>query len=656
MKKSIILLLLLLLLIFTSAVSALHQTPYHLKLLAVQEEGPQKYIGSDADLYLELKEGSGRVFLETFPLTKMDTQISTRFAKEIACKHFKLDCNQYDFIFTIKAKSNIIGGPSAGAAIAALTTIAVLDLDYNKDITITGTINSGGTIGQVGGVKEKLIAASQAGLKKVLIAKGSGQSGLTEKEETEKKETVTKKNETKDNQSGTKTKTEIETAKELPLNLVQFAKENLSLEVVEVSDLDQVLLQLTGKDLNHKPIEIIENPQYQKIMQSLQQILCDRTLKIEAEMLTAKVFLTNNLSTEIIAKKEKAVNASERKDYYSAASYCFGTNIFLKNQYYAAKKPSKAVLISLFNSLEKKTLALDNKLAQQKIETISDLQALMVVKERNDDVKNQIKKFKEDSSQQSLEDSYALLAYAEERFFSALSWMQFFSMPGKKFVLDQENLKESCTQKISEAEERNQYVSLFLSQYNLVSISEKIAQAQESYQKDEPELCLIKAAEAKAEADAILGSMGLTDENIGDFLLSKTKAVERVISENSAEGIFPILGYSYYQYAKSLQEQDKYIALLYLEYALELSELSIYFPEEKEEPVQSWFTVEIKKEWSYGLNGFIIGIIFSILFYFGYRYVLGTKRNIVQQKGKIKKVNSQKNKSPQNKPKIKILP
>lgn len=626
-----ILLWLLLTLLFTATVSAAHQTPYHLKLLAVQEEG-DKYLGSDADLFLELKEGSGRVFLETFPLTKMDTQISTRFAKEIACKHFKLDCNQYDFIFTIKAKSNIIGGPSAGAAIAALTTIAVLNLNYNKDITITGTINSGGTIGQVGGVKEKLIAASQAGLKKVLVAKGSGQSSSIEEKGTEEAESNA-------NQSTIKINTKKETAKELPPTLIQFAKQNLSLEVVEVSDLDEVLLQLTGKDLNHKPIEIVENPQYQKIMQSLQQLLCDRTLKIEAEMLTAKVFLNNNLSTEVLAKKEKAVNASEREDYYSSASYCFGTNIFLKNQYYAAKKPSKAVLISLFNALEKKSLALEQKLAQQKIETISDLQTLMVVKERNNDVKNQIKKFKEDSSQQSLEDSYAQLAYAEERFFSALSWMQFFSMEGKKFILDQENLKESCTQKISEAEERNQYVSLFLSQYNLVSISEKIAQAQESYQKEEPELCLIKAAEAKAEADAILGSMGLTDENVGDFIISKTKAVQRVISENSAEGIFPILGYSYYQYAKSLQEQDKYIALLYLEYALELSELSIYFPEEQEDPVQSLFTFEFKKEWYYGIAGFGIGMIFTILFYFGSKFVfnLKKKKNLLEINKRKKK-------------------
>ena len=43
--------------------------------------------------------------------------------------------------------------------------------------------------------------------------------------------------------------------------------------------------------------------------------------------------------------------------------------------------------------------------------------------------------------------------------------------------------------------------------------------------------------------------------------------------------IFPVLGYSYYEYADSLKESDKYSTLLYLEYALELSNLDMYFKE-----------------------------------------------------------------------------
>src|SRR3990167_593472 len=88
------------LILFSLSGLVLAQDRYSIKLLAVQEENG-KFIGSDADLYLELKPGSGRVFLETTPLTKLDTQLSTRFAKEIACDHFDMDCGGYDFFFTI---------------------------------------------------------------------------------------------------------------------------------------------------------------------------------------------------------------------------------------------------------------------------------------------------------------------------------------------------------------------------------------------------------------------------------------------------------------------------------------------------------------------------------------------------------------------------
>jgi len=118
MNKILILIIVVLLIPLVSAKQG------HMKLLAVKETS-DGYEGAPADLYLEIKPGTGRVFLETFPLFKIDTQISTRFAKEIACDYLSVDCDNYDFIYTITADSIIIGGPSAGASIATLT-IAIL--------------------------------------------------------------------------------------------------------------------------------------------------------------------------------------------------------------------------------------------------------------------------------------------------------------------------------------------------------------------------------------------------------------------------------------------------------------------------------------------------------------------------------------------------
>src|SRR3989344_1097346 len=566
-KRGVLILIFLLLL---PSVLAANGEIYHLKLLAVQEEG-SNLEGSDADLFLELKEGSGRVFLETFPLTKIDTQISTRFAKDVACKNFKLNCNKHDFIFTIKAKSNIIGGPSAGAAMSALTAIAVLDLPYDNKIAVTGTINSGGIIGHVGGVKEKVEAAKKADLKKVLIAKGNGFRG---------------------NDS---------------VDVVTYAKENLSLAVDEVLDLDDVILKLTGKDLNHKPANLTENQEYTRIMKSLQNVLCKRTQEIETTLLEEGYQLDQDTTIGIIQRKGLADNATRDLDFYSAASFCFGLNTQLRTLLLEHRSLNRGSITKDFDNLERKIKALEEKLQKEKIETITDLQTMMVVKERINDVKDQIKKSREDSLER--DELYRLLAYAEERFFSAISWMQFFVMDGKKFVMDEDRLIHSCELKISESEERHQYASLFITPSGTI---EKIQTAKKALENGEYLLCLITASQAKAESAAILSTLGLREENVDELLEAKRKVTARVIAENSAEGMFPILGYSYYQYANTLKDREKYSALLYLEYALEMSEISIYFPEEKEFFERIELDLKIDDKWLYLIVGFAAGSFITL--------------------------------------------
>ncbi|MDO8095097.1 MAG: hypothetical protein Q6360_16590, partial [Candidatus Brocadiales bacterium] len=112
--------LLLFFVVAVSLISVAYAQTGHMKLLAVSET-KEGYSGITADLYLKVEPGSGKVFIESFPLTKMDTQISTRFAKETACYELEMDCDKYDFFYTVNADTALIGGPSAGAAAAVLT-------------------------------------------------------------------------------------------------------------------------------------------------------------------------------------------------------------------------------------------------------------------------------------------------------------------------------------------------------------------------------------------------------------------------------------------------------------------------------------------------------------------------------------------------------
>ncbi len=564
MKKFLLLLVVILLLL-----PGVLAKEYHLKLLAVQEG--KILTGSDADLYLELKPGSGRVFLDTNPTPKLDTQISTRFAKEIACKQYDLRCENYDFIFTIQARSSIIGGPSAGAAIAALTTIAMRDMPYREDITITGTINPGGIVGPVGGVHEKLQAASKAGISKVLVssgAKGNATSKVW----------------------GRKT------------SLFDY----VGMNVVEVVHLDEVLFHITGENVSQPILDLQQPIAYTTIMSNVNDILCSRTGELFKEISHQNIDLINTTRISIRDKLAKSYNATKANDLYSSASFCFGANIELREVIYRDYGLSK--VNHEFEQIMREASAVGRMVNAQPLNTISDLQAKMIVKERLEDVQRSVTNYHKEKHLWSLNQSIKTLGYAKERLFTARVWTQFFAMEGKQFEVDAQTLKASCESKIMEARQRYEYVALFVRSSILTFIREKIDSSTAALHRNEYELCLITAIQAKADANVVQSSIGQTNTSIQKYIDAKKRAAQRVISKNSKEGIFPILGYSYFQYANSL---EPYSALLYVEYALEMSQIDIYF---QKQDVFSWKKfIPSSRERIFLAEGFLIGLLFCVI-------------------------------------------
>ncbi len=62
-------------------------------------------------------------------------------------------------------------GPSAGIAITTAIISAFTDLKINSHISMTGEITLRGDVLPVGGLKEKIIGAKKAGIKKVFLPK-----------------------------------------------------------------------------------------------------------------------------------------------------------------------------------------------------------------------------------------------------------------------------------------------------------------------------------------------------------------------------------------------------------------------------------------------------------------------------------------------------
>lgn len=60
-------------------------------------------------------------------------------------------------------------GPSAGAAMVTAIVSAITGIEVRRDIAMTGEVNLRGRVTEIGGLKEKLLAAHRSGITKVLI-------------------------------------------------------------------------------------------------------------------------------------------------------------------------------------------------------------------------------------------------------------------------------------------------------------------------------------------------------------------------------------------------------------------------------------------------------------------------------------------------------
>ena len=558
-KRTITTFLILLLLVPT-----ITATTGHMKLLAVTD--PTSEQGGIADLYLTIKEGNGKVYLDTFPLTKLDTQMSTRFAKEIACDFLEKDCEQIDFFYTIRSNSAIVGGPSAGAAIAVLTVTLLEEIQIDEKTTITGTINSGGIIGSVGGIKAKINAASKKGLTKVLIPSSSS---LTENNET--------------------------------LNLTEYSI-NHSIEIIKVSNLKQALYEFTGKNYETEKKELVIDLIYQQTMQDISETLCTKTQTLLAQV--NKTGTTNNSKfQEAINLTQSAEKAKNNSAYYPAASYCFGANIKLRS--ILTDRLPRNKLIADLNNLKHELSEFENQVDKREIITITDLQTKIIVKERLLDAQNHLTDgFKEAHKEGKTASN---LAYATERFFSAIVWSEFFDKGEQKKYLKSTQIKDSCLNKLSEAEERYQYVKL-ITHYPLENTRKELNHAYQDLEKREYELCLFKASKAKAELDVTLSAMNIKEDDVPNLIDEKLNAAKEQIIQESEKGRFPILGYSYYLYSKDLKENNPISSLVYAEQALELSNIWLYFKERKlyKEP-----SIDLEKLQIF-LSGILIGILIML--------------------------------------------
>jgi len=535
------------------------------------------YIGVISTVTLTIQSnGSGRVFVDTLPLTEVDMQGSARLAVKVAGAFVKKDINctinpsSYDFFFVVRTSSPVIGGPSAGA-VMTLATIALLENWTIDDKTVmTGMINPDGSIGPIGGIKQKIDAAASVGATRFLIPKG--QMTYTEM--------VTET--TKSNGW-----TQI-TTKPVTRNVSDYAIRNYGIEVLEVSDINEAIYYFTGyKFTTPESDKKITTEDYLDSMKPLAETLLNESKNqyVNASDLLNHSSVPNrypyyykNSITDFLNNADDKLRNSkdsyEEERYYSSTSNSFQSLIDSRFVIYACGYFNSSNANQFISSLVNEATAFcDNKSDKAKNSEIKGVISLQCVGAAQNRV-SEAKTYLSDASESYNNNDYLAalykIAFAIERSKSVEWWLgiaSHFNDTGEVNITMLTNIAEEY---IDDAQQAIVYSSIIIQEMGETSsyISDaenSIETAKNDMQQGYPAAALFDSLEALVKANLALELVdGITNEKI-------ERARERAsnsISESRNMGIEPVLAVSYYEYAESLMNNSQQSsAIVYYKYS-----------------------------------------------------------------------------------------
>lgn len=129
--------------------------------------------GGVFQLEVQVRPGTGQIYTSISPRIGISTQESEETAVNYAFSASGMDRQECDVLYRIIGDfgDSAVDGPSAGGAMTVATHAALMGKQIRQDVVMTGAITPSGKIGEVGGVIEKSVAASDAGARYFLAPK-----------------------------------------------------------------------------------------------------------------------------------------------------------------------------------------------------------------------------------------------------------------------------------------------------------------------------------------------------------------------------------------------------------------------------------------------------------------------------------------------------
>ncbi|MCS7104766.1 MAG: hypothetical protein NZ954_04295 [Thermofilaceae archaeon] len=241
----------------------LHALPQRLEVIGFEwilapavMQTEKGYAGTSTNVTVLVTEGWGDVYVSTYSLTQEDFQGAATAASRVVCSLLNLSFSKYNFYFKVVGPAVIVGGPSAGIAMAVAVYSALTGQPINRSVMVTGMVSPDGTVGPVGGVYEKAQATASLGAKLFLVP--PGQSVVTTYRTVERRIGPFR----------------LYTTEPVTVNLTEVAKRQWGLTVKEISTLREAINYFFGVDVpTQAPSRVELSPEALSLVTSIRDEL-----------------------------------------------------------------------------------------------------------------------------------------------------------------------------------------------------------------------------------------------------------------------------------------------------------------------------------------------------------------------------------------------
>lgn len=562
-----------LLVVFTSLLSplVLAQCPsegntVQIKAPAVSKTSSGELVGVATTFSITVAPGSGHVYVETWPLTEVDMQASARLAAQIAGEVLGVDMSKYDVYIQVRADAPTIGGPSAGGTMTVGIIAALEGWKLRDDVMMTGMINPDGSIGPVGGILEKASAAHSVGAKLFLIPEGQRIQMI---EQTEKK------------QIGPLVQI---TSKSEPVDVAKYAKDRWGLDVIEIKDIYDAVFYFTG----HR----IEKPQAPENVNIDTSFVKDDALRdydnttayfneVKNELKESDVDystynLLNNALEDANQKIKSAKDAIDKGMYYTALSLDFQARITIRTVEWSLKAGDEKEIEDLLKNVDTQIKGIEKEISNRTIRGITMLQAEAASEQRIEEAKDYMKDAWASYYKGDYWNAIGSAAFAYERAQTAVFWANLGERYAAGEEIKREAVKGVARDYLDNARLIITYISSMFGESYMQDLISELDKGESYYEEGKYSAALFSGIEAQARANIILDTIGISNETVlKDKLTQMKNDAKTAIAIAQSQGIYPILGIAYYEFAQNYENQtgtDNLVnAMIFYQYAKETS-------------------------------------------------------------------------------------